>query len=90
MKKILFSLLALCALSSSFAQKVKCGIDTRVLVGEQIASGATHIDFLAKMASTDFDRGTLQKADIVIGGQAGDIVSLQVPVKSLKVLEENR
>lgn len=90
MKKILLSLLALCALSTAIAQEVKCGIDTRVLVKEQIAAGVTHMDFLAKMSGPEFDRDRLLKADIVIGGQAGNIVSLQVPVKSLRVLEENR
>lgn len=89
MKKIAFTLLTLCLLCSAMAQTQKCGIDTRVLVREEKAAGATTLDFLAKMAP-NFDRGRLEKAHIVIGAQAGDIVTLQVPVSALHVLEENR
>lgn len=89
MKKIIFSMLALCILCTSMAQSAKCGIDTKALVREQVAAGATTIPFLAKMHQ-GFDRGRLEKAGIVIGAQAGQIVTLRVPVESLSELESNR
>lgn len=89
MKRITFTLLILCLLGDAVAQSQKCGIDTRVLVREQVAEGAATLNFLAKMAP-NFDRGRLEKAHIVIGAQAGDIVTLRVPVESLRVLEEDR
>ncbi|MBR4739024.1 MAG: S8 family peptidase [Bacteroidales bacterium] len=89
MKKILFSLLALCILGSALAQSAKCGIDTKALVREEIAAGATSIGFLAKM-QPNFDRDRLEKAGITIGAQAGQIVTLHVPVESLDMLESNR
>ena len=90
MKKILLSILMLCVLGSTAAQTAKCGIDTKALVREQVAAGATSIGFLAKMASTNFDRDVLAKAGITVGAQAGQIVTLRVPVESLGVLESNR
>ena len=89
MKKILFSLLTVCILGSAVAQTAKCGIDTKALVREEVAAGATTIGFLAKMAP-GFDRYRLEKAGIVIGAQAGQIVTLRVPVESLDMLESNR
>lgn len=89
MKKILFSMLTTCILCTSMAQNAKCGIDTKALVREQVSAGAVSIDFLAKMQS-NFDRGRLEKAGIVIGAQAGQIVTLRVPVESLSLLESNR
>lgn len=71
------------------AQTSKCGIDTKALVQEEIASGAQTISFLAKMAP-GFDRGVLEKAHIVVGAQAGQIVTLRVPVENLGVLESNK
>ena len=89
MKKILFSLLALCILGTSVAQTAKCGIDTKALVREQVSAGATTIGFLAKM-QPNFDRDRLLKADITIGAQVGQIVTLRVPVDRLSELETNR
>lgn len=89
MKKILFTLLAMSTLLCASAQMTKCAIDTKALVGEEIASGATEVRFLAKMAP-GFNRGMLEKAGIVIGSQAGDIVTLTVPVASLRVLEQDK
>ena len=88
MKKIVFTLLAMCILCSAWSQTSKCGIDTKALVKEEIASGATAIRFLAKMAP-DFDRGPIVKAGITIGAQAGQIVTLTVPVDRLDLLESN-
>ncbi len=88
MKKIAFTLLAMCILCSTWAQTSKCGIDTKALVKEEIASGAATIRFLAKMVP-DFDRGPLVKAGITIGAQAGQIVTLTVPVDKLDLLESN-
>ena len=89
MKKILLSLLTLCILGGAMAQSAKCGIDTKALVREQVAAGATTISFLAKM-QPGFNRDVLEKAGIVIGAQAGQIVTLRVPVESLPLLESNR
>ena len=89
MKKIIFSLLTVCVLGGAIAQNAKCGIDTKALVSEQLQAGATTIGFLAKM-SPNFDRGRLEKAGIVIGAEAGQIVTLRVPVESLSELESNR
>ena len=89
MKKILFTLLALSILVGATAQNKKCAIDTKALVQEEVASGATSIRFLAKMAP-GYDRGALEKAHITVGAQAGQIVTLQVPVESLEVLESNK
>ena len=65
MKKTLLTLLAMCLLGSAMAQTAKCGIDTKALVGEEIAAGAQSIDFLAKMAP-GYDRSALEKAGIRI------------------------
>lgn len=89
MKKIILTLLALSILSGAMAQTAKCGIDTKALVGEEVAAGATTLSFLAKMAP-GFDRAVFEKAGITIGAQAGDIVTLRVPVASLGVLESNK
>ena len=86
---MLFILLSISILSAATAQTAKCGIDTRALVKEELAAGATEISFLAKM-QPGFDRGVLEKAGIVIGAQAGQIVTLRVPVESLAMLEDNR
>ena len=89
MKKIVFTLLAISLLASAAAQTTKCAIDTKALVREEVAAGAQSIRFLAKMAP-GFDRGVLEKAHIVVGAQAGDIVTLTVPVENLGVLESNK
>ncbi|MBP5341259.1 MAG: S8 family serine peptidase, partial [Bacteroidales bacterium] len=89
MKKIVFTLLAISLLASAMAQSTKCAIDTKALVREEIAAGAQSINFLAKM-TPGFDRGVLEKADIVIGAEAGLIVTLRVPVTSLDVLESDK
>jgi subtilisin family serine protease len=86
MKKILFTLLAMSILMGASAQNKKCGIDTKALVAEQVAGGATHIDMLAKMAP-NFDRAIFEKAGIVFGAQAGQIVTMSVPVEALPLLE---
>ncbi len=89
MKKILFTLLAMSILVGASAQNKKCAIDTKTLVAEQIANGATSIDMLAKMVP-GFDRGILEKAGMVIGTQAGQIITLRVPVEALPLLESNK
>ena len=89
MKKILLTLLALSTLLCASAQLTKCAIDTKALVREEIASGATELRFLAKMAP-GYDRGTLEKTGIRVGSEAGDIVTLTVPVESLQVLETSK
>ena len=89
MKKIVIMLLALSLLGGVTAQTAKCGIDTKALMGEEVAAGATTISFLAKMAP-GFDRAVLEKAGIVVGAQAGDIVTLRVPVASLGVLDDSK
>lgn len=76
-------------LSTTMAQTAKCGIDTKALMREEIAAGATTLGFLAQV-TPDFDRSALEKAGIVIGSEAGNIVTLYVPVESLNVLEENK
>ena len=89
MKKILLTLLAMSILIGASAQTKKCGIDTKALVAEQIAAGATSIDMLAKMVP-NFDRNVLEKAGIVIGAQAGQIITMRVPVEALPLLESNK
>ena len=89
MKKALLTLLAVCTLGAAIAQTPKCGIDTKALVGEEIEAGATSIRFLAKMAQ-GFDTKALEEKGIVVGAQAGPIVTLTVPVESLDALESNK
>lgn len=89
MKKIILSLLTLCILGSALGQGAKCGIDTKALIGEEVAAGATRLSFLAKM-QPGFDRAVLEKAGIVVGAQAGQVVTLRVPVESLALLESSR
>ena len=89
MKKILLTVLSLCVLCVATAQTPKCGIDTKALMREEIAAGATTLGFLAQV-TPDFDHMALEKAGIVVGSQAGNIVTLYVPVESLYVLEENK
>ncbi len=89
MKKILFTLLAMSILLGASAQNKKCAIDTKALVTEEIAAGATHVNMLAKM-TPDFDRSMLEKAGMVIGAQAGQIITLRVPVEALPLLESNK
>ena len=89
MRKIIVTLLAISVLSVASAQVKKCGIDTKALVAEQIAAGATHIDMLAKMVQ-GFDRGILEKAGISFGAQAGQIVTMTVPVEALPLLESSK
>ena len=71
------------------AQSIKCGIDTKALMAEEVAAGAQSLRFLAKMVP-GFDRGALEKTGITVGAQAGDIVTLRVPVESLEVLESSK
>ena len=89
MKKILFILLSVSLMGAASAQVAKCGIDTKALVAEEVASGAESIRFLAKMVP-GFDRGEFEKAGIVFGAQAGDIVTMRVPVASLGMLDESK
>lgn len=89
MRKLLLTLLAMSILIGASAQNKKCGIDTKALVAEEIASGATQIKMLAKMAP-GFDRSALEKAGMVIGSQVGQIVTLRVPIEALPLLESNK
>ncbi len=89
MKKILLTLLAVSILAGVSAQNKKCGIDTKALVQEEIAAGATSVRMLAQMAP-GYDRSLLEKAGIAIGSEAGDIVTLRVPVEALPLLESNK
>ena len=79
MKKILLTLLAVSILTGVSAQTKKCGIDTKALVKEESAQGATTVRMLAQVVP-GYDRGLLEKAGIVIGAEAGDVISLRVPV----------
>ncbi len=89
MKKILFTLLTMSILVGAQAQEKKCAIDTKTLVAEQIAAGATSIDMLAKMVP-GFDHSVFEKAGITFGAQAGQIVTMRVPVEALPLLESNK
>ena len=89
MKKILLTLLAMSLLIGASAQSAKCGIDTKALMAEEVAVGAQSLRFLAKMVP-GFDRDALEKAGITVGAQAGDIVTLRVPVGSLQLLDDNK
>lgn len=89
MKKILFTLLAMSILIDASAQEKKCGIDTKALVAEQIAAGATNVRMLAKMAP-GFDRSVFEKAGITFGAQAGQIVTLRVPIEALPLLDSRK
>ncbi len=88
MRKTLLIALCLSTLLAVNAQSRKCGIDTRALVAEEIASGATSVRMLAKMAP-GFDPGHLEKAGITIGAHAGQIITLRVPVDALAHLDSN-
>lgn len=89
MKKILLTLLAMSILVGATAQTKKCGIDTKALAADQIAAGATHIDMLAKMVP-GFNRDMFEKAGIIFGAQAGQIVTMSVPVEELPLLDESK
>lgn len=89
MKRTLLIALCLSTLITAAAQSPKCGIDTRALVAEEVAAGATTVRMLAKMVP-GFDRGILEKAGIRIGAQAGHIVTLTVPVSALPLLESHK
>ena len=88
MKKILLTLLAVSILTGVSAQTKKCGIDTKALVKEEIAQGATTVRMLAQVVP-GYDRELLEKAGIVIGAEAGDVISLRVPVEALPLLESD-
>lgn len=89
MKKNLLTLLAISLLTIANAQTYKCGIDTEALIAEEVAAGAESVRFLARMAD-GYDRGVLEKAGIVIGSEAGDVVTMRVPVESLHILESDK
>ena len=89
MKRILLIALCISTLISTHAQNAKCGIDTRALVAEEVAAGATEVRMLAKMVP-GFDRGEMEKAGIRFGAQAGQIVTLTVPVEALPLLESHK
>lgn len=89
MKKILLTLLAMSTLMVATAQTHKCANDTRTLIADELAAGATQLDFLAKMVQ-GYDRAALEKEGITIGAEAGNIVTLHVPVDKLGVLESNK
>ena len=52
MKKIVIMLLALSLLGGATAQTAKCGIDTKALMGEEVAAGATAADDHAQFLIT--------------------------------------
>lgn len=89
MKKIVITLLAVSFLATLSAQTAKCGIDTKALVREEVGAGAETISFLVK-TTPNFDRTPFEKADIVIGAQMGQIVTMRVPVTSLGLLESSK
>ncbi len=89
MKKIIFTLLAMSILMGASAQNKKCAIDTKALVAEEIAAGASSVKMIVKM-TPNFDRAVLEKAGMVIGAQAGEIITLRVPVEALPLLESNK
>ena len=89
MKKIIITLLAVSLLATVSAQTAKCSIDTKALVREEVAAGAQTISFLVKV-TPNFDRTPFDKANIVIGAKAGQIVTMRVPVENLGLLESNK
>lgn len=89
MRKIAFTLLAMSLLATVSAQTAKCGIDTKALVREEVSAGAQAISFLVKV-NPSFDRTPFEKAGIAIGAQAGEIVTMRVPVASLGLLESSK
>ena len=89
MKKILLTLLAVSTLIVASAQTKKCGIDSKALIAEEIAAGASTLDMLVKVAP-GFDRGVFEKAGMVFGAQAGQIVTVRVPVDALSLLENSK
>ena len=89
MKKIILTLLTASLLTTAMAQTSKCGIETKALLREEVKSGAATLNFLAKMAP-NFDIKALESKGISVGAQAGDIVTLHVPVAALKSLEDNK
>lgn len=89
MKKAVLTLLAVCTLGIIMAQTPKCGIDTKALAQEEIRAGATSLRFLAKMA-VGFNPKPFEAAGIRFGAQAGQIVTLTVPVESLDMLETSK
>jgi len=89
MKRILLTILAISILTGATAQTRKCGIDTRALVAEEIAQGATTLKMLAQMA-TNYDIKALLNAGITVGAQAGDVVTLHVPVSAFSALDDNK
>lgn len=89
MKRIILTLLAVSLLATVSAQSAKCGIDTKALVREEMAAGAQSISFLVKMVP-NYNRDVFEKAGVIIGGQAGQIVTMRVPVESLGLLESNK
>ena len=88
MKKTVLIMLALCLLSPAWGQRKKCGVETRALMAEQVAAGATQLRFLAQL-SPGYDRQTLRAAGITVSSQAGDVAVLNVPVGSLSQLDAN-
>lgn len=89
MKKIILTLLAVSLLATVSAQSAKCGIDTKALVREEVAAGAQTVSFLVKVVP-NYNRDVFEKAGVIIGGQAGQIVTMRVPVESLGLLESNK
>ncbi len=89
MKKIVITLLAVSFLATLSAQTAKCGIDTKALVREEVSAGAETISFLVKVVP-GYDRAAFEKAGIVIGATAGQIVTMRVPVASLSLLESSK
>ena len=87
MKKIIATLLTTCCLTLAMGQSSKCGIDTRALLREEIAAGAETVSFLAKMIP-GYSTALFERQGIVVGAQAGDIVSLRVPVDKVHLLDE--
>ena len=89
MKRIILTLLSVSLLGAVSAQTAKCGIDTKALVREEIAAGAESIGFLVKVVP-NYDRAVFEKAGIVIGAEAGQVVTMRVPVASLELLESSK
>lgn len=89
MKKILLIILTFSTMLSVSAQVKKCGIDTRAALAEAAKNGDSHVSMLAKMAP-GFDRTLFEKHGIVFGAQAGDIVTMRVPLESASLLDERK
>ena len=86
MKKVLFILLAMCALGGAVAQSPRCSIAAKGQLVERALAGDTVFSFIVKMRP-GFDYNWFFERGIRFGAQVGDIVTMRVPKRSLYVLD---